>query len=302
MELEGCLGLYPGAGGPRLVLSVRSYAQACVDAFAKDLGIGSVGPTKNSTYATWGAHGKEAQALLAVALPYFVCKRAQAQALVEYPIAATRGTQLTTAQKAERLRLEALVCKLNEKGPKEPRLDWTGHAQDWIDWAKRAPLTERADLLAWAIEWEGTIHVREKSTAGAARGVSHGVGIGVVQSEHRRCLLEIIQALAGGVGSIGSTGRMVSLPGHAKMLSWWESRIRETKELVGALVPYLSCKRRLAELVVAFPEGPAPPVRTPLEVFKLRERLAEESKRINAKVGATPERSGLTPAQTKAIL
>ena len=288
LEFKGTMGIYEkgtGSATAKISIAVRDYARELLDVTCGELGVGSVTIAKyedRGFMAQWQLAGGEAVALAKAVAPYMVCKKEQAEMVANYD-PGSRGVKVAPDVRAERMRLCLRTKELNKKGPRDVSPEWASLKEKWVVWIATASVQERMNLLAWSIEWEGFIGVYERASTESARGVSHGIQIGIPQSVHRTCLLEIMLELAGGIGHLGAV-RASSKLGHSAMRNWTVQGIGGGKKLAHELIPFLKCKKRLAETVVEFPEWDNAPLPMPDEIFQKRHALAMESKRINAKL------------------
>lgn len=196
-------------------------------------------------------------------------KGTQADLVAGFPVG-RHGVKLTPEVFADRQRRYEETLGLNATGP---RVVEVGDPLWWLDQIPSLPDHRRMLLLARSMEWEGCFSISRTPNDGA-RGISHGAGLSISQVAHRRSLLVVVQALAGGAGQIAPTGRAVAPEGQALMLNW-QVLGHEAVILAKRLLPYLTVKRRQGELVAAFPIGESGERLTD-EVFTERERLYEE--------------------------
>ena len=283
VEFEGTLGVYSVAG-PKLIIGVRDYSDVLVRTLCAEFGMGNVTyaqPKWHGRIAQWQVTGLEAAVLARHVAPYMVCKKQQAELVAGFSIKSHSSGKVTAEIQSERMRLRARTKELNRRGPRDPDPAWAPLAAEWIAWAANAPAENRYELLAWAIEWEGYICIREKPSASSVGGLTHSPVVGLSQVAHRGCLLNVVNALSGGLGKLSGVLRP-QRETWAPMQCWTVTGFTDAKRLAAGLAPHLKCKKRLAELVQEFPEWPHAPEPMPKSVLDKRRELAAESKLVNA--------------------
>lgn len=289
-EFEGSIGVYKIT--PLMVISVRGYSGAYLESLWREVGIGTYGQEKPKGNAVWTAAGVDAINLSTALLPYLVTKAAQARCVSDYPLG-QRNKRVTQEMRQLRAKLHTETLGLNRRGPKLADPGWSARVVEWVTWAERvATEAQRMELLAACIEFEGALGVRERVNPGSARGLSHGVYLNVAQATYRVGLLEIVSALAGGLGRVSSS-QEPPREGWSPMSGWWVTGTETAKRLARGFHPYmLTFKQRLAELIAEYPDWGRAPMPVPAEMFARRSELAAESKALNA---CDPPPPALTP-------
>lgn len=224
----------------------------------------------------WQVFGSEAVALAGKLEPYLVTKRRQAQLVAAY-VVGKRGLKVSEESLAARRAAYGETLQLNRTGPRSPEPSWAKYAEEWLEWCARTRAEDRMRLMGCSLDFEGNVAIERFKSEMGHRGVSHKPIIYVAQVEHRKCLMEIVMALA----RCGAINSMRPAEGnHAATLRWQISGPKAST-LAKDVADHLLAKRDAAMALASFPfteqeRCQRDPV--PQSMFDRREALYNQAK------------------------
>lgn len=293
IEFEGTIGVYrynvtPKGGktyecyNPIISIGQVLERRQLLDNLFALTGVGTVkgrndkAQPNHRAMGQWQVFGSEAVALAEKLEPYLVTKRRQAQLVAAYMVG-KRGLKVSEEAMAARRAAYTETLQLNRTGPRSPEPSWAAYTAEWLEWCARARAEDRMRLMGCSLDFEGNVTIERFKSEMGHRGVSHKPLIQVGQVVHRKCLMEIVMALA----RCGAIGDLQPEKGnHSATLRWIVSGPKASA-LAKDVADHLLAKRDAALALANFPfteqeRRDRDPV--PQSMFDRREALYNQAK------------------------